>query len=142
MLTTPFGRIRILADGEPVQCAAVPFVFDRPMTRQRPLAGCYRVRVDAKGHRELRCVLEGCAAAGAASSGEEYHAMEFTEGSRKLTIGTESDRAGRSVVPVPGGICVTLSGDGAPVVFGIAWAEDHQGDPDVRTWFAADPILD
>lgn len=137
MMNTPFGAIRILADGAPAAFSADSHFFDSPMTREWPLAGCYRIR--ARGKR-IRCVLEG-ADDGMGSSGEGYQAVEFVRESRALTIGTETDREDRMVSAQRDGITVEFPADGE-AVFGIAWAEDHRGSDDARTWFAADPTLD
>lgn len=138
VLKTPLGEVRVLADGKSIDYEAVPHSFDVPMTREWPLAGCWRIRVSGAG--EVRCVLEGCA--GLDSSGEGYQAVEFADGVVRLVIGTETDREDRLVSPGPEGITVVQRENGPVVVFGIAWTEDHEGDSDVRAWFAADPTLD
>ena len=138
VLKTPLGEVRVLADGKSIDYKAVPHSFDKPMTRKRPLAGCWRIRVCGAG--EVRCILEGCS--GLDSSGEGYQAVEFANGAVQLVIGTETDREDRIVSPGPEGIAVALRENGMEVVFGIAWTADHEGDSDVRAWFAADPTLD
>lgn len=139
-METPFGPIRMLVDGEVISCTAAVHSFDHPLVRERPLAGCYRVRVSGGEGQEISCVLKG-AADGLGSSGEGYQAAEFFRGNRVLTIGAETDREDRLVRAESDGITLRLLGDGE-VVFGIAWVEDYAGSGDVRTWFAADPTLD
>ena len=135
MLRTPLGDLRILVNGE-----SVPFTPEVHPTAW-PVAGCYRVRLRGRKGQELSCSLENAGLAGMGSSGEGYQAMDFIRGSQSLTIGTETDREDRLVWTAPDGITLRLLKDGE-VVFGIAWAEDHRGGDDVRTWFAADSTLD
>lgn len=142
MLKTPFGTVCILADGRRLDCEAEVHVFDKPMTRERPLAGCYRARIRVAGCREIRCVLMGCPVSGMDSSGEDYQAVEFVRERTQLTIGTRTDGPQMEVVPMTDGIVVNVLSDGAEVIFGIAWVEDCDGASDVRTWYAADPTLD
>lgn len=137
---TPFGPVCIVSDGQRVDLQPEPHRFDGPMTREKPLDGCCRIRV--KGGRTVRCFLENSGTRGMDSSGEGYQAVEFTDGCRNLTIGTEADRPDLEVRPGPGGIEVTVLGDAMEVVFGIAWTLRYEGASDVRTWFAADPTLD
>lgn len=137
MILTPLGPIRLLADGVPVEYEAEPAA-----TRQPNLAGCLRIRTDGAGVKELRCVLENKTLTPQSSSGEGCQAVEFADGKRILTIGTETYHPVYSTIPGPDGITVALNGSGGSVTFGIAWAEDYAGDSDVRTWLAADPTLD
>lgn len=134
MLKTPFGIIRIFADGEEVEYRLMPHAS------HSPLAGCWRIYADGAGEREFRCVLEG-STGGKVSTGEAYLAVEFVRGSCILTLGAESDSDTFSAAAKPDGIAVTFYEPAAQVVFGVAWAEDYAGGGDVRTWLAADPTL-
>lgn len=55
-----------------------------------------------------------------------------------LTIGIEDENASYESVRYENGRGYNLLQPIEAVVFGIAWATDHQ-DGDVRTWLAADP---
>lgn len=144
MLETPFGMVRILADGQPIGYEARPCDFNRPMTQARPLAGCFRIPVRAEGYAEICCVLEhtGVGTEALASSGECYQALEFVNGKRILTIGAEADHPAFCTSATPDWIAISIQEPVAQLVFGIAWSDDYGGAPDVRTWFAADPTYD
>lgn len=144
MLKTPFGMVRILADGRPVDYEAEPRAFSRPMTQEHPLAGCFRIPVSAEGYSEICCVLKHAdfGTEALASSGECYQALEFVNGKRIVTIGAEADHPAFRTSATPDGIAISILEPTAQVVFGIAWADDYGGATDVRTWFAADPTYD
>ena len=49
MLRTPFGPLRVTVDGVPAAYTAEPHVYPHPPVLGHPLAGCWRIRIPAKG---------------------------------------------------------------------------------------------
>lgn len=143
VLPTPFGTIRILADGAPIDFAAQPFDYLRPPVKDHPIAGCYRVYVPTGGYRSIRCVLDTKRSdlIRDGSSGERYLCKDFIAGTMILTIGAEDENPAFEAVRLENGMeyCIKAPVDAVP--FGIAWSLDYEGYTDVRTWFAADPTV-
>lgn len=143
MLATPLGQIRIYADGVCIDGRAAEYVFDRPPCKDKPVAGCYRIQVDAGGRNAISCVAELVVPVrNTGASGENYMDAEFIRGDTILTIGAEDGNPAFESVRLESGVEYRLLQPMDTVVFGIAWATDYQGASDCRTWYAADPTLD
>ena len=93
MLTTPFGRIKIIADGHEIAYEAIPYNSTVKSIKLQPLSGSYRITVPAWAYREIRCVVEwNCTPIeNTGASGERYRDAEFIRGSDILTIGVEDE---------------------------------------------------
>lgn len=144
MLETPFGKLRILADGRSAAYEAVPHHFDRPPVLDAPIAGCFRIAVPAERAAVICCVVETADPdiRFEGSSGEGYLAAECARNDLILTIGMEDDHPSFTPEVIRNGIRCTVHEPLSCVIFGVAWADDYQGASDVRTWYAADPTLD
>ena len=140
MLTTPFGRIKIIADGQEITYKPVPYQSNVKSIREQPLIGSYRITVPAWAYREIRCVVEwNCTPIeNTGSSGERYRDAEFIYGSDILTIGVEDENPAFDTERYPAGMGYILREPVESVTFGVAWADDYS-DGDRRTWLAADP---
>ena len=57
MLRTPFGPLRVTVDGVPAAYTAEPHVYPHPPVLGHPLAGCWRIRIPAKGAKYIRLEL-------------------------------------------------------------------------------------
>ena len=144
MLFTPFGPIKVFADGAELDYEATLFTYDRPPVKGHPIAGCYRIRVPVGTHRSIRCevVLDDPSIRNTGASGERYADAEFISGATVLTIGAEDENPDFETVRTEQGMEYRIHGPVAEVVFGIAWTTDYEGPSDCRTWYAADPTLD
>ena len=144
MLFTPFGPIKVFADGAELDYEATLFTYDRPPVKGHPIAGCYRICVPVGTHRSIRCeiTLEGSSIRNTGASGERYADAEFISGNTILTIGAEDENPDFETVRTEQGMEYRIYGSVAEVVFGVAWADDYDGPSDCRTWYAADPTLD
>ena len=140
MLNTPFGTIKIIADGIMLDYEAVPFSSKIRSVIEKPLAGCYRITVLTENYQNIRCELEwSCEPIeNTGASGERFLYAEYERGNTILTIGTEDENTAFESVRYENGMRYKLLQPIEAVVFGIAWATDHE-DGDVRTWLAADP---
>ena len=140
MLTTPFGRIKIIADGHEIAYEAIPYNSTVKSIKLQPLSGSYRITVPAWAYREIRCVVEwNCTPIeNTGASGERYRDAEFIRGSDILTIGVEDESPDFDTERYPAGMGYILRERVESVTFGVAWADDYT-DGDVRTWLAADP---
>jgi len=143
MLTTPFGKIKVYADGVCIDYEAAAFDFNRPPCKDKPVAACYRITVDARGHRSISCVVEQAVPPirNTGSSGQAYIDAEFIRGDTILTIGMEDENPAFESIRIENGLRYDLLMPVEQVVFGIAWATDYEGSDDCRTWFAADPTF-
>ena len=143
MLLTPFGQIKIFADGVPQDYEAIIHTYDSGPVKGHPIAGCYRIRISAEGHRSIRCEveLEDASICNTGASGQNYADAEFISGTTILTIGAEDENPAFETVRTRQGMEYRIHGAVAEVVFGIAWATDYEGLSDCRTWYAADPTL-
>lgn len=141
MLNTPFGQIRILADGHEIAYEAVPHECQVKSVREHPLTGSYRITVPVWEYQKIRCALSwNCTPIeNTGSSGERYRDAEFINGSTILTIGVEDENPAFDTERHPDGMEYILREKAESVNFGIAWADDYT-DGDVRTWLAADPV--
>ncbi len=93
MLVTPFGQIKIIADGQEITYEAVPYECPIKAIKLHPLTGSYRITVPARAYREIRCVVDwNCTPIeNTGASGERYRDAEFINGSMILTIGVEDE---------------------------------------------------
>lgn len=58
MLNTPFGTIKIIADGIMLDYEAIPFSSKVRSIVAKPLAGCYRIPIPTEHYHNIRCELE------------------------------------------------------------------------------------
>lgn len=144
MLKTPSGTINVYVDGVPVDFEASEYLFKRHPCKDKPLAGCYRIEMDARGHSTISCVVElsDPSLRNTGDSGQDYLNTEFISGSTILTIGMEDDNPAFESIRTRYGLQCNILQPIGKVVIGIAWATDYEGTEDVRTWYAADPTLD
>ena len=144
MIITPFGLIKIYADGVSLEYEAVVHNYDRPPVKGHPITGCYRICVPVGVHRSIRCEVEinDNTIRNTGASGEHYTDSEFVSGKTILTIGAEDENTFFETVHTVCGIEHLIHAPVPVVVFGIAWATDYEGSSDCRTWYAADPTLD
>ena len=140
MLTTPFGCIKIIADGHEIAYEAVPYECPVKSIRKQPLTGSYRITVPTESYREIRCVVDwNCIPIeNTGASGERYRDAQFVRGSNILTIGVEDENPAFDTERYPDGMGYILRERVESVTFGVAWADDYT-DGDVRIWLAADP---
>ncbi len=143
MLSTPFGNIKVFADGTEIEYEAKWFEYIKPPVKDKPLAGCYRIHIPVKNYCSIRCVLEleNESVDVSGSSGERYLCREFCDGSVMLAIGVEDENPEFEAKRVKNGMEYHINGKVEKVAFGIAWATDYVGKDDVRVWFAADPTV-
>ena len=143
MIITPFGPIKLYADGVALEYEAVAHDYDRPPVKGHPIAGCYRICVPVGTHHSIRCEVEiNNTICNTGSSGERYMDAAFISGKAILTIGAEDENPAFETVRTACGIAYLIHAPVPAVVFGVAWATDHEGAYDARTWYAADPTLD
>ena len=144
MLFTPFGQIKVFADGVPQDFDAATYNYERGPVKEHPIAGCYRIRIPVENHRSIHCEVsfEGVAIGNTGSSGQDYVCAEFISDTTILTIGAEDENPAFETVRTECGMEYRIHEATGEVVFGIAWAIDYEGSFDCRTWFAADPTLD
>lgn len=140
MLQTPFGPIRIIADSVSVAYEPIPHICASRSVSQKPLAGCYRITLPAKGHEVIFCKVDWCCdpIPNTGDSGERYLCAEFIHGRTILTIGIEAENPALESLRCDDGMAYRILRPVPEVTFGVAWATDHE-DGDVRTWLAADP---
>lgn len=144
MLITPLGNICIYVDSIPLDFKAGEYLFDRPPCRDHPIAGCYRIEVDARGVSTISCDVEliNPSLKNTGDSGQDYLNAEFIQGNTVLIIGIEDDNPAFESIRTRYGLQCNVLQPQDKVIFGIAWATDYSGADDVRTWYAADPTLD
>ena len=58
MLNTPFGTIKIIADGIMLDYEAVPYLCSAHSIIEKPLVGCYRITVLTEHNHNSCCELE------------------------------------------------------------------------------------
>ena len=140
MLTTPFGRIKIIADGQEITYKPVPYQSNVKSIREQPLIGSYRITVPAWAYREIRCVVEwNCTPIeNTGASGERYRDAQFIRENTILTIGVEDENPAFGTERYQAGMGYILRERVESVTFGVAWADDYTAG-DRRTWLAADP---
>ncbi len=140
MLITPFGTINITIDGKATDYEAVPYLCPCRSIMEKPLAGSYRITVPTKEHRLIRCELDwSCEPIeNTGDSDERFLCAEFERGNTILTIGIEDENPAYESIRYPNGMGYHLKQPIEAVVFGVAFATDHEKG-DVRTWLAADP---
>lgn len=143
MLTTPFGKIKVYTDGVCIDYEAAAFDFNSPPCRDKPVFGCYRIVVDARGHQSISCIVEQAELTirNIGSSGQAYIDAEFIRGGTILTIDMEDENPAFESVRIEDGLRHELPIPVDRVVFGVAWVTDYEGPDDCRTWFAADPTI-
>ncbi|MBQ7923400.1 MAG: hypothetical protein IJ325_12650 [Clostridia bacterium] len=141
MLNTPFGQIKILADGYEIAYKAIPYECPVKSVKLHPLTRSYRITVPAWAYQKIRCVLVwNCPPIdNTGSSGERYRDAEFINGNTILTIGAEDENPAFDTERYPDGMEYILRERVEFVTFGIAWTDDYT-DGDRRTWLAADPV--
>lgn len=92
MLMTPLGEIKIYVDGICVDFEATEYDFDRFPCKDKPIAGCYRIEVDAQEKGSIACVVELLDTIyNSGGSGERYLDAEFIKGNTILTIGMDDE---------------------------------------------------
>ena len=140
MLTIPFGRIKIIADGHEIAYEAIPYNSTVKSIKLQPLAGSYRITVPAWAYREIRCVVDwnSTPIENTGASGERYRDAQFIRESNILTIGVEDENPDFDTERYPEGLGYILRERVESVTFGVAWTDDYT-DGDRRTWLAADP---
>lgn len=144
MLITPLGQIKIYTDNIELDYKATPHTYDKPPIKEHPIAGCYRIHVPAGEYRSIRCEILFSTAPipNTGDSGQEYLNAEFEKGMINLRIGAEDETPAFETVRTELGLEYRTRAPVPEVVFGVAWATDHEGAYDSRTWYAADPTLD
>ena len=122
MLTTPFGRIKIIADGHEIAYVAVPYECPVKSVKLQPLTGSYRITVPTEAYREIRCVVDwNCTPIeNTGASGERYRDAEFILGSDILTIGVEDENPAFDTERYPEGMGYILRKRMESVTFGGA----------------------
>ncbi|MBE6895836.1 MAG: hypothetical protein E7477_01940 [Ruminococcaceae bacterium] len=140
MLNTPFGTIKITADGIMLEYEAIPFCCQVRSVVSKPLAGCYRITVPNENYRMIRCELEwNCSPIeNTGSSGERYLCSEFVKDAVVLTIGAGDEMLDFETVRLDNGIEYICSPSVDKVMFGVSWTTDHEGQFDIRTQLATD----
>ena len=140
MLTTPFGRIKIIADGQEITYTPVPYQSNVKSIREQPLIGSYRITVPTEAYRKIRCVVDWnrTPIENTGASGERYRDAQFIRENNILTIGVEDENPAFDTERYPDGMGYILCERVESVTFGVAWADDYT-DGDVRTWLASDP---
>ena len=145
MLFTPFEPLRVTVDGVPTALTAEPFSYPRPPVLGRPLAGCWRIKIPAKGAKRIRLELipDDETLRGSVASGQDFLGVEFERGALQMTLGAWDDDTDTRYETICDafGVQMELLGQLDSVVFGVAWADDY-APSDVRTWYAADPSMD
>ena len=108
---------------------AIPFSSQVRSIVAKPLAGCYRITIPTNNYHNIRCELEWSCEPfeNTGSSGERFLCSEYERGNDAY-----------ETVRYENGMGYNIAQPTDIVVFGIAWATDHE-DGDVRTWLAADP---
>ena len=154
-LTTPFGTIDILVDGEPVSYEARRGPANK--TVWPDVRDIYRIGIDffpdGKAH-VLSCVFSPvCRYEQGEESGQDLECQAFYgAGGTKMSIGLEGDSTimngyDYDVAYLENGMSYLILPHTKTerYVFGIAWADVRPGkdgrDRDVQTWFAADPTF-
>lgn len=86
MLKTPLGTINVYVDGVSVDFEASEFLFDRHPCKEKPVAGCYRIEVDAHGRSTVSCAIElnDPSLKNTGDSGQDYLNTEFIIGNTIL----------------------------------------------------------
>lgn len=139
MLTTPFGQIKIIADGHEIDYEAIPYDSPIKAIKLQPLTGSYRITIPTGAYQEVRCVVDwNCTPIeNTGASGERYRDAQFIRKSNILTIGVEDENPAFDTERYTDGMGYILCEKVESVTFGVAWADDYT-DGDVRTWLAAD----
>lgn len=143
MLITPLGKIRVCADCICIDYKAIKHNFNRPLCKDKPVSGCYRIEIDAKRRRTISCMIEldDPDVCNTGDSGQDYLNAEFIKHNIILTIGMKDDDPAFESVRIEYGLQYNLLQSVDKVVFGVAWATDYEGTYDCRTWYAADPTI-
>lgn len=147
MLTTPYGTIQLILDGELVSYTCIPIQMQDNFA---DVDGAYLLQYDFCSDGQphtLRCQLEDAPVAGDMESGQWQEALSFYIGQGKLTMACEGD----FVLPLangydfdgyyePSGICLRLSEHAGShrFCFGVAWLTRCTPENDVQTWLATD----
>ena len=58
MLETPFGKIKIYADGIDVSYEVKSFDYIKPPVIDKPIAGCYRIHIPVGNSSCIECLLD------------------------------------------------------------------------------------
>lgn len=93
MLLTPFGNIKIIADGLEIAYEAIPYNSTVKSIKLQPLTGSYCIIVPAWAYQEVRCVVDwNCTPIeNTGASGELYRDAQFIRENNILTIGVEDE---------------------------------------------------
>lgn len=93
MISTPFGPIKLYADGVALEYEAVAHDYGRPPVKGHAIARCYRIHVPVGTHRSVRCELLFSTAPirNTGDSGQEYLNAEFEKETINLRIGAEDE---------------------------------------------------
>ena len=140
MLITPFGKIRIIADGIEIDYHAQIYQYPKPPVVTNPIEGCFRITVPVHGAQTVQCELISDKTA-SVESGENYFCVEYRQEKTQLIIGAIDGSIDFSTQETPRGIKYQFHKPVETVVFGVAWTTDYRGTDDCRVWYAADPSI-
>jgi len=150
-IATPFGRIHVLLDGEPI---CFQYRSIDPDEKYFPnVDATYRltVNVELDGRKHLLKLQIGeCDASGEIDTGERLEAISFYNGRGKLTLGCHASfvDSGDYGFDYDGRLCedgieidITPKTKTQTYKFGVCWLNECSEKTDVQTWFGADPTV-
>lgn len=122
MLTTPFGRIKIITDGHEIAYEAIPYNSTVKSINLQPLIGSYHITVPAWAYQEVRCVVDwNCTPIeNTGASGGRYRDAQFIRENNILTIGVEDENPAFDTERYPDGMGYILCERVESVTFGVA----------------------
>lgn len=145
MLTTPYGRIQLTMDSQPVPCICTVI---QPQPTFPDVDGAYLLQYDFHSDGQphtLCCQLEGAPVAGEMESGQWQEALSFYVDGGKLTMACEGDFILANGYDFDGyyepfGICLRLTEHTAShrFCFAVAWLTHCTPENDVQTWLGTD----
>lgn len=139
-ILTPLGEIQVYIDGVRSEYEYAWNHCDVPSVKEKPLAGSYRIMVSKKDWQTVHCVVAPVDAEipNDGASGERYLYSEFVKDNVVLTIGAGDDHEAFDTQRLRYGVGYVRKKPVETVMFGVAWATDHQGQFDIRTQLATD----
>jgi len=140
MIETPLGDIQLYIDDVLCDYEYEPHLCTVRSISEKPLAGCYRIRVSAEEWQTIRCVaaLNDPQIRNSGSSGERYLYSEFSKDRVVLTIGAGDGCSAFDTIRLPHGVEYVKKAPVDQVMFGVSWATDYEGPYDIRTQLATD----